>query len=115
VFVFLTSTLLFYMLWRNFGALEGAFSALHATERRLSSSRTQLSAVINSAMDAIITVDAGGRIRSFNNSAEQMFDVDAREVLGRPVSRLLPAGIDRFSTSRFQTAGIRHTGDSFPV
>jgi PAS domain S-box-containing protein len=114
-FVVLTSTLLFYMLWRNFGALEGVFSALHAAERRLSSSRSQLSAVINSAMDAIITVDVGGRIRSFNNAAEQMFAVDAREVLGRPVARLLPAGIDRFSASRFQTAGIRHTGDSFPA
>lgn len=114
-FVTMTSLLLLYMLWRNFGALEGAFSALHSAERRLSASRSQLSAVINSAMDAIITVDVSGRIRSFNNAAERMFGVDARDVLGRPVGRLLPAGIDRFSEARFQTAGIRHNGDSFPV
>ncbi len=114
-FVLMTSLLLLYMLWRNFGALEGAFSALHSAERRLSASRSQLSAVINSAMDAIITVDVSGRIRSFNNAAERMFGVDARDVLGRPVGRLLPAGIDRFSEVRFQTAGIRHNGDSFPV
>ena len=114
-FVLMTSLLLLYMLWRNFGALEGAFSALHSAERRLSASRSQLSAVINSAMDAIITVDVSGRVRSFNNAAERMFGMDAREVLGRPVGRLLPAGIDRFSEERFQTAGIRNNGDSFPV
>lgn len=114
-FVVLTSLFLLVVLWRAFSAVEGAFAALQSSERRLSSSRGQLSAVINSAMDAIITVDLTGRVRSFNSAAERMFGLDAKEVLGRPIGRLLPAGIDQFSAARFETVGVRHDGDSFPV
>ncbi|MDO9520334.1 MAG: ATP-binding protein [Pseudohongiella sp.] len=114
-FVVVTSLLLLMVLLRAFGAVEGAFSALQSSERRLSSSRGQLSAVINSAMDAIVTVDLTGRVRSFNSAAERMFGTDAKEVLGRPIGRLLPVGIDQFSAARFETVGIRNDGDSFPV
>lgn len=115
VFVVVTSLLLLIVLWQAFGAVEGAFAALQSSERRLSASRGQLSAVINSAMDAIITVDVGGRVRSFNSAAERMFGIDAKEILGRPVGRLLPVGIDQFSDPRFVTVGVRLDGDSFPV
>lgn len=115
VFVAVTSLLLLMVLWRALSAVEGAFAALQSSERRLSSSRAQLSAVINSAMDAIVTVDVTGRVRSFNSAAERMFGVDAKEVLGRPLGRLLPAGVDQFSAARFVTVGVRHDGDSFPV
>ncbi|MBU2098953.1 MAG: PAS domain S-box protein, partial [Gammaproteobacteria bacterium] len=114
-FVVLTSLFLLIVLWRAFSALEGVFAALQSSELRLSSSRGQLSAVINSAMDAIITVDLTGRVRSFNSAAERMFGIDAKEVLGRPIGRMLPAGIDQFSAARFETVGIRTDGDSFPV
>lgn len=114
-FVVITSLFLFVVLWRAFSAVEGAFAALQSSERRLSSSRGQLSAVINSAMDAIITVDLTGRVRSFNSAAERMFGLNAKEVLGRPIGRLLPVGIDQFSAARFETVGVRHDGDSFPV
>jgi PAS domain S-box-containing protein len=114
-FVVLTTLFLLIVLLRAFGAVEGAFAALQSSERRLSSSRGQLSAVINSAMDAIVTVDLTGRIRSFNSAAERMFGVNAKEVLGRPIGRLLPAGIDQFSAARFETVGIRNDGDSFPI
>lgn len=114
-FVIITSLLLWLVLWQAFGAVEGAFAALQSSERRLSASRGQLSAVINSAMDAIMTVDVSGRVLSFNSAAERMFGVDAKEVLGRPAAKLLPVGIDQFSATRFVTVGVRRDGDSFPV
>lgn len=114
-FVIVTALLLLLLLWRIFSALDGTFVALRESERRLNASRANLSAVINSAMDAIITVDVTGRLNSFNSAAEKMFLVDARNVLGRPVHKLLPAGIDHFSARRFETTAVRENGDVFPV
>jgi two-component system CheB/CheR fusion protein len=49
-----------------------------------------LASVLETAVDAIITVDARGLIRSFNRAAERMFDYAAGEVLGKNVSLLMP-------------------------
>ncbi len=114
-FVIATALLLLLLLWRFFSALDGTFAALQESEQRLSASRAKRSAVINSAMDAIITVDVTGRLNSFYSAAENMFIVDARNVLGRSVSRLLPAGIDHLSARRFETTAVRENGDIFPV
>jgi PAS domain S-box-containing protein len=114
-FVIVTALLLLLLLWRFFSALDGTFAALQESEKRLGASRAKLSAVINSAMDAIITVDVTGRLNSFNSAAEKMFLVDARKVLGRSVNRLLPAGIDHLSARRFETTAVRENGDIFPV
>ena len=43
------------------------------------------------AVDAIVTVDEKGIIRSFNRAAERLFDYRADEVLGQPISLLMPA------------------------
>lgn len=114
-FVTVTSLLLLLLMWRAFGALEGAFAAIKLSERRLSASRAQLSAVINSAMDAIISVNADGRIVSFNPAAERMFGVDAKSVLGHPIEDLLPAGVDESSYAYQITHGVRSSGDHFPI
>jgi PAS domain S-box-containing protein len=59
-------------------------------ELRLSQSR--LSTIFETAMDAIITVDAQFRIILFNTAAERMFLCEAREVLGTPIDRFIPEG-----------------------
>src|SRR5437868_11389787 len=51
-------------------------SALQESEARLSS-------VIESAKDAILTIDEEQRILLFNAAAEKMFGCDASEVLGQ--------------------------------
>ena len=45
---------------------------------------------MEAAVDAIITIDESGRIRSFNPAAERMFQRDAGKAIGRPVSELMP-------------------------
>src|SRR2546423_12946929 len=47
--------------------------------------------VIESSDDAIITKDLNGTIDSWNNGAERLFGYKAAEVIGKPVSILIPA------------------------
>ena len=53
-------------------------------------SQVQISGIINSAMDAIITVDERHCVTLFNQAAEQMFGYTADDVIGQPPECLLP-------------------------
>ena len=94
--------------------------------------KTRLEAIIQSAMDAIITVDAGQRIVLFNAAAERMFGCAKSEAIGEPLERFIPARfraghhahVERFAqtgtTSRrmgLQSAlwALRSDGVEFPI
>lgn len=70
----------------------------HLTLRRLkvqlAESEERLSKIIESAMDAIITLDRQGRITLFNRAAERLFRC--------PVAELIGCNFDRFSTEEFK-------------
>lgn len=53
----------------------------------------QLAQVLDVAGDAIVTIDAGYMITSFNRGAETIFGYTAAEVIGQPLNRLLPARV----------------------
>ena len=101
-------------------------------ERELRENRARLSGVIGSAMDAIISVDAGQRITIFNEAAEKMFHCPSREALGQPLDRFIPARfreahrghVSEFgrtgATSRAMgnlhpLSGLRADGEEFPI
>lgn len=63
-------------------------------------SQMRLQGIVDSAMDAIISVDAEQRITLFNHAAERIFGYEVREVLGRHLRMLVP--------SRFEAAHGRH-------
>ncbi|PIW25811.1 MAG: sensor domain-containing diguanylate cyclase [Rhodospirillales bacterium CG15_BIG_FIL_POST_REV_8_21_14_020_66_15] len=48
-------------------------------------------AVVTAAHDGIIVVDREGYIRLFNEAAEKIFDFSAAEIIGKPLSLLIPA------------------------
>ncbi|MDM5178404.1 PAS domain S-box protein [Massilia sp. DJPM01] len=52
--------------------------------------QSQLNGLIESAMDAIIMLDAAHRIIVFNPAAEQMFGYASADMLGIPLGKLLP-------------------------
>jgi PAS domain S-box-containing protein len=51
----------------------------------------RLRSILDTAPDAIITIDANGIILSFSHAAERMFGYTAGETIGRNVSMLMPA------------------------
>lgn len=51
---------------------------------------SQLIAVMDAAVDAVVLIDSTGHILAFNRAAEQMFGWQADEVTGRNVNMLMP-------------------------
>lgn len=62
-------------------------------EERLRQSQAQLKGIIDSAMDAVITVNKSQNIVMFNASAEKMFGYSATEAVGLPLSELIPENL----------------------
>jgi len=63
------------------------------TERkRAEASREQLASIVNYSEDAIIGKTPEGTIVSWNQGAEHLYGYSAEEVIGKPVSILLPPG-----------------------
>jgi len=92
----------------------------------------RLNGIIQSAMDAIITVDEHQDIVIFNPAAEKMFGCAAGDVLGTPLDQFIPsrfrdthrAHIHQFGATGVTTRrmggqseiiGLRANGEEFPV
>ncbi len=101
-------------------------------EEQLLVSRLRLEGIIESAMDAILTVDESQKIVLFNRAAEQMFGCSAREALGQPLDRFLPSRFRKAHHHHVQTlgrsgttsrkmgnlgtvVGLRLNGEEFPI
>jgi PAS domain S-box-containing protein len=65
-------------------------TALKEAEAGYRASDARWRAIIDSAVDGIIVIDARGTIESFNAAAERLFGYRSGEVLGRNVSLLMP-------------------------
>ncbi|MEI6043884.1 MAG: ATP-binding protein [Chloroflexota bacterium] len=102
------------------------------TEDALSMSEARLTGIINSAMDAIITINAEQRIEVFNTAAEQMFRCSAVQALGQRVERFIPQRFRQDHAHHIQHFGqtgttnrnmhsltvlkaLRSTGEEFPI
>ena len=65
-------------------------TAQRHAERALGRSEARWSAIIETAVDAIILINRHGRVESFNPAASKMFGYIADEVIGQNVSMLMP-------------------------
>ena len=100
--------------------------------RALRRAEVQVSTVLESAMDAVITVDEQQRVLLFNEAAEKIFQRPREQVLGQPLDMLLPARLRQVhrahvghfgatgTTSRRMgeqsvLVGLRADGEEFPV
>ena len=90
----------------NNGEVEGAVIFLvnvdqikEAEKKRQELSET-LATLFESAPDAVMTVNAAGRIERINGQAEKMFGYDRRELLGKPVAKLMPGQFPRAPGNR---------------
>ncbi|HVZ43711.1 MAG TPA: PAS domain S-box protein [Ramlibacter sp.] len=92
----------------------------------------RLAGLLDSAMDAIISVDESQRVVIYNRAAEKIFGYAAAEMIGQPLAKLLPERfrnghaehVQRFGktgvTSRRMSGsqvvfGRRANGEEFPV
>lgn len=62
------------------------------TARARSEAVRRLASIVESSNDAIIGVDADGRVTSWNHAAEALYGYTAAEMLGKSVVTLLPDG-----------------------
>lgn len=102
------------------------------TEQALRASEGRLAAILNSAMDAIITIDDSQRIIMFNPAAEKMFRCLSSEAIGQSIDRFIPERsrsahrdhIRDFSQSgttnravvpSSAVSGLRTNGEEFPI
>lgn len=116
---------------RLFGTAQDV-TDMRRAESALRLSEARLNGILQSAMDAIITINAGQRIVFFNAAAEKMFRCRAAQAIGAPIERFIPERfrashaehIRRFGetgiTSRTMGAlgalsGLRADGEEFPI
>ena len=104
---------------------------LDRTRERLVDREARLNAVLDTAVDGIITIDQEGVIESVNAATERIFGYSAEELLGRNISVLMPApdrdrhdgyirryietGEARIIGIGREVEGLRRDGSTFPL
>ena len=114
------------------GAAADAFHAQRSALARIQDSEALKSAIISSALDALITIDEDGRVVEFNPSAEQMFGIERSRAIGQPLAELIipvplraqhEAGMRRYLATgaarmlgrRVEIEALHADGRRFPV
>lgn len=103
-----------------------------AAQIALQESQERLNSIVQSAMDAIITVDERQRIVLFNSAAERLFQCPAAEATGTLIDRFIPPrsrGVHHSNIMAFHhtpewgrqmgrsgsVSGLRADGQEFPI
>jgi two-component system sensor kinase FixL len=103
----------------------------HATPSALAESEKRLRAILDTAVEGIVTIDERGIIDSVNPATERIFGYTAAELVGRNISMLMPepyrSGHDGYLKAYLQTGqrkiigigrevvGLRKNGTVFPM
>jgi PAS domain S-box-containing protein len=94
------------------GQVVGSFNRVASA---LVSASAHRQAVLDNAVDGIVTFDEAGAIRSFNRAAERMFGYRATEILGQPVARIWPGAMADGARGGRDVMGVRKDGSRLPL
>jgi PAS domain S-box-containing protein len=114
------------------GSQLGQFVARRQAERDVRASESRLRAMLEAALDAVVTIDQDGVLRGWNHAAEAIFGYTPSEAIGREMGDLIvpPAlrdlhrrGLARYVETeqpvvldrRVELTGMRRDGTEFPV
>ncbi len=109
-----------------------AASGRKLAERTVQESERRKTAILEGALDAIITMDHEGRVLEFNPAAERMFGLAAAQAIGRRMAEMIiperlreqhRKGLARYLTTgqteilnrRLEMPALRGDGSEFPV
>ena len=112
-------------------AIETDVTEQRRAEQALRESEARARSILETTVDAIITIDVDGIVESFNSAAERIFGYDADEVIGRNVKMLMPSPYveehDSYLSAYLETGrrkiigigrevvGLRKNGSIFPM
>jgi PAS domain S-box-containing protein len=111
---------------------KGDQKASKPADNVLINSEARLAGIVDSAMDAIVTIDTNHRVVLFNRAAEEMFQCPAAEAIGQSLDRFIPerfraehpSHIERFGRTGVTmrnvagarcVSGLRANGEEFPA
>jgi PAS domain S-box-containing protein len=114
------------------GNLIGQYVVRRRAEQKSRERDALTHAILSSALDAIIVMDAEGRVLEFNRGAENMFgyasddilDQDMADLIVPPalreahragLARFLRTGTGSYLDNRIEITGLRANGEEFPV
>jgi PAS domain S-box-containing protein len=75
---------------RKFTGILHDLSARVQLEQQLRASEARWRSIVESAVDAIVVIDAHGRIEAFNPAAERLFGYSEQDIAGQNVRNLMP-------------------------
>ena len=110
----------------------GDFLNRQQIEAAAAEQQTRTRAILETALDAIITMDQRGRVTEFNGAAERMFGYSREQAIGQELAGLiiptrlrdghraglhtyLQTGTGPFIDRRVETMAVRSDGSEFPV
>lgn len=67
----------------------------HLSLQRMGDTQRRYQSLVENSEDAIVTKSMDGLITGWNRAAERIFGWSAREMLGQPITRLVPADLQR--------------------
>ena len=96
-------------------------------QKKLEEAALRLAAIVESSDDAIASKDLNGTITSWNRSAEKLFGYKAEEIIGKPVTTIIPPELHHDETmilskirrgekiDHFETIRLHKNGDRIEV
>ncbi len=81
---------LFTGIIRDITERKHAQEIVRQQQEQIANSEARLRTIMDTVVDAIITIDENGLIESFNRAAERLFGYSAPEMLGENISLLMP-------------------------